>query len=347
MSSDPYPLLGLGERLQTVAELDRGDLHEGIERYAYRSFDRQWVIADDRLVDFARPDFWRARGTHQVFLTSLTSTTTLGRGPVLTATPYVPDMAHFRGSYGGKDVMPLFRDADANDPNVNPGLLATLSETLHTDIEASDLVAYVYGLGGTSAFSERFSEELSEAAGPIHIPITTDRDLFERAVAFGRDLLWWHTWGERFAPAGQSRLPAGLAREVAAVEGMPEKFDYNSAAQRLIVGTGAFEPVSEEVWNFEVSGLRVLRSWLGYRMKKRKGRKSSPLDDIRPTRWTQSSELLLLLSIVEHTVEVTPKATELLGEIVSGPLISASDLPVPTPESRKIPRQKQSETLTP
>ena len=45
-------------------------------------------------------------------------------------------------------------------------------------------------------------------------------------------------------------------------------------------------------------------------MKTRKGRKSSPLDDIRPTRWTQTNELLLLLSIIEHTIEVTPKAAD-------------------------------------
>ena len=113
---------------------------------------------------------------------------------------------------------------------------------------------------------------------------------------------------------------------------------YNAKTKQLTVGTGIFAPVSEEAWNFEVSGLRVLRSWLGYRMKNRKGRKSSDLDDIRPTRWTQSNELLLLLSILEHTIEVTPRATELLNQIVNGPLIQATDLPAPTPAQRKPPK---------
>ena len=63
---------------------------------------------------------------------------------------------------------------------------------------------------------------------------------------------------------------------------MPNDFAYDPESQTLTVGTGAFAPVSQEAWNFEVSGLRVLRSWLGYRMKTRKGKKSSPLDDIRP-----------------------------------------------------------------
>ena len=119
---------------------------------------------------------------------------------------------------------------------------------------------------------------------------------------------------------------------------MPEAHAYDPESQTLTVGTGAFSPVSEEAWNFEVSGLRVLHSWLGYRMKIRKGRKSSPLDDIRPTRWTQTNELLLVLSIIEYTLEVTPKAAALLDQIVQGPLIPAKDLPTPTPANRKPPR---------
>lgn len=73
-------------------------------------------------------------------------------------------------------------------------------------------------------------------------------------------------------------------------------------------------------------------------MKTRKGRKSSTLDEIRPTRWTQTKELLLVLSIIEHTIEATPKATALLDQIVNGPLIPASDLPTPTPANRKPPK---------
>ena len=337
-TSKPMPLLSTGPKLRSIEEIDLDDEPEGYEPYGYRSLDRQWVIADQRLIDRAGPDMWPIRGAHQVFLTTLTSMR-LGQGPALTATPYVPDLHHVRGSYGAKDVMPLHRDANGNDPNVADGLLEALSAKLATDIAAEDLFAYVYSLGATAVFADRFNEELAEAAGPIHIPITADPDLFRQAVALGRDLLWWHTWGERFAPEGQSRLPEGQAKEVHPVEGMTEGFDYDPDSQTLTVGTGAFAPVSPEAWDFEVSGLRVLRSWLGYRMKNRKGRKSSLLDDIRPTRWTQTNELLLVLSIIEHTIEVTPKAAALLDQIVEGPLIPTTDLPTPTPANRKPPKR--------
>ena len=359
--STPLPLLGTRNRLPSIDELDQSDKPEGYERYAYRSFDRQWLVADHRVADYPGPDLWQIRGPKQIFLTTLTSTK-LGQGPALTATPYVPDLHHFRGSYGARDVMPLYRDRSGRAPNITEGLLAAIADGLSHRAEAEvpnspdrpdparcpdpsgvevspeDLLAYVYAVAGTGAFTERFEAELAEAAGPIHVPITTDPDLFRRAVELGRDLLWWHTWGERFSPEGQRGLPPGEAEQLNPVEGMPEKFSYDPDTQVLTVGTGAFGSVSPEVWNFEVSGLMVVKSWLGYRMKNRKGRKSSPLDEIRPTRWTQTDELLRLLAILEHTVAVTPKATALLDEILATPLIPAADLPQPTPDQRKPPK---------
>ena len=333
----PVRLLGSGPSLPQLRGLDQGDEPEAFERYGYRSLDRQWIIADNRLADRPRPQLWAARGANQVFLTTLTSTK-LGQGPAVTATPYVPDLDYFSGR-GAKNVMPLHRSPRGEDPNVADGLLDTLSERLATEVAAENLLAYVYAIGATAAFTERFNEELAEAAGPIHVPVTADAGLFQQAVGLGRDLLWWHTWGERFAPEGHPSLPAGQAKEVHPVEGMPDDHDYDPESQTLTVGTGAFAPVSEEAWNFEVSGLRVLRSWLGYRMKNRKGRKSSPLDDIRPTRWIQTSELLLVLSIIEHTIEATPQAAAVLTQIVKGPLIPATDLPTPTPANRKPPKR--------
>lgn len=365
---EPQPLLAPSGKLRSIRRLETDAAPEGYERYGYRSLDRQWIVADHRVIDRAGPDLWRVGDGRQVFLTTLTSTK-LGSGPVVTVSPYVPDLDHFRGSYGAKNVMPLYRDA-AGSANVTDGLLAALDAAFRptpsaddpaartTDADngqadaagdheqpsaseapsAEDLLAYVYGLGGTAAFSDRFGDQLAEAAGPVRIPMTADRELFDEAVALGRDLLWRHTWGERFAPNKHAKLPEGRAVETVVASGMPESFSYDPDAEQLTVGNGVYAPVSSEVWGFEVSGLKVLPSWLGYRMKTRKGRKSSDLDDIRPTRWTQSKELLLLLSILEHTVEVAPQAADLLDRIVDGPLIRAADLPAPAPAQRKPPK---------
>lgn len=232
----------------------------------------------------------------------------------------------------------MYRDRTTQEPNLPAGLLETLSGLLGRTVAVDDLVAYIYALLGTGAFSERFAEELSEMAGPVHVPITSDPALFERAVQLGRDLLWWHTWGERFIPEGDPDILQGSAREVSPVKVYPNDFDYHSEEHLLKVGVGMFSPVSQEVWDFEVSGLKVVRSWLGYRMADRRGRKSSPLDDIRPRTWVFTEELLRLLAILEHTIEVTPTVADLLAEIVVGPLILPKDLPQPTDAERKPPK---------
>lgn len=321
--------------LRPIHALDISDLPEGIEHYGLRSFDRHWAIADNRVAGRPARVLWSIRSNQQTFLTTLTSTK-LGHGPAVTVTPYVPDLDHFSGR-GAKNVMPMYRDRSARRPNLASGLLNAMSLSIGNPVEVEDFVAYIHALLGTGAFSERFASELAEMAGPVHVPITRDPDLFARAVELGRDLLWYHTWGERFGDGGTTTLPDGPAIETSPVVGYPNSFRYRPEDQTLEVGTGRFRPVSQAVWDFEVSGLRVLRSWLGYRMAKRKGRKSSPLDDIRPKTWTFTDELLRLITILQHTIDVTPTAAQLLAEIVAGPLLLATDLPQPTEAERKPP----------
>ena len=117
--SRPITLLGSGGRLTPIHNLDAGDPPEGVERYGYRSFDRQWIIADSRVVDAPKRPLWQTRSARQVFLTTLTSTK-LGRGPALTVTPYIPDLHHFSGR-GAKDVMPLHRDSTRADTQRHSG----------------------------------------------------------------------------------------------------------------------------------------------------------------------------------------------------------------------------------
>lgn len=330
------PLLAPGDPpLKPIRELSKSDDPEAIVRYAYRSFDRSWVIADNRVADRPRPDLWAVRSDRQIYLTTLTSTR-LGAGPVLTATPYVPDLDHFRGSYGAKNVIPLWRESAATVPNLPSTLLARLGDLLHMEVTPEDLAAYVYALLGTGSFAERFTDELGEGAGPVHVPITADAATFEDAVVLGSRLLYLHTWGERYADAAPEPVP-GPVREIAAVREYPTDFAFDPDARELRVGTGRFAPVSSEVWEFEVSGLRPLRSWLGYRMASRKGKKSSPLDDIVPASWTFSDELVELLNVLEQTVALTPVAAELLDRVVTGPLVDASLLPAASDQEGKPP----------
>jgi hypothetical protein len=47
----------------------------------------------------------------------------------------------------------------------------------------------------------------------------------------GRELPWWHTWSERFAPPGKSQLLAGDILQIAPIQGYPDSFSYHADAE--------------------------------------------------------------------------------------------------------------------
>ncbi len=306
--------------------------------YAFRSFDRQRLIADNRVIDRPRPALWRTHGGGQVYLTTLT-TPPLGDGPAVTACADIPDRHHFRGSFGGRDVLPLWRDAAATEANIRPGLLDAWSKAVGLRIGPTDFLAYVYALLACPAYTTTFYAEL-ETPG-ARVPLTVDRAAFEQAIAVGEELLFLHTFGRRYRSPSR-RLPHGVARSTVAVASDPDKypneFVYDAAAKELRVGTGVFAPVSPEVWSWEISGLRVVASWLHFRMKDRGGKKSSPLDDIRPESWTPAytNEMLELLWILERTIALAPIQAKVLGDVIAGPLFDPASLP-PVPEEQRRP----------
>ena len=328
--------------VRPIAELPRSAPLPPAVRYAYRSLDRQYLIADGRLISRPRPDLWRAHGDRQLYVTSLLNHP-LGQGPALTAAADIPDLHHFRGSYGAKEIFPFLRDAEGKDTNITPYLLDTLSKALGIEVTPEDFLAYVYGALAQPTYTERFTDELGSRQ--IRVPITKDKGLFGKVRDVGARLLWLHTFCGRFVPRGKHRghVPRGKTRCVKPVPddpaGYPEEYDYNDATQTLRVGDGEFRPVAREVFDFEVSGLKVVQSWLKYRMKRGGGKKSSPLDDIRPERWTGefTTELLELLWVLGTTVEGYPEQAKLLSAVVEGICFRADELPAVPDEARKPP----------
>ena len=59
--------------------------------YAYRSFDRQYILRDARLGDFCRPVLHRLHSSQQLYMTSLL-TAVMGHGPAAVATAAIPDL---------------------------------------------------------------------------------------------------------------------------------------------------------------------------------------------------------------------------------------------------------------
>ena len=225
-------------------------------------------------------------------------------------------------------------------------MLEILGGAYQRAVSPDDFLAYVYGVLAQPAFTTCFYAQLEN--GELRVPLTKDATLFERVRAIGARLLWLHTYGERFVPEGEQRgrVAPGAARCIKAVpgdaDGYPESFTYDGTTRTLHVGDGEFAPVAPDLYEFEVSGLKVVQSWLGYRMKGGAGRKSSPLDDIRPTRWTSAftTELLELLWVLEATVATYPEQEKLLKAVVEGACFQADGLPPVPDDMRKPPRAR-------
>lgn len=307
-----------------IASLPEGAACPKPQRYGFRSFDRQFILADGRLLSRPRQPLWQSSSDKQIYLSSM-FTQPLGQGPAITVSAVVPDLHYFSGR-GAKDILPLYRDAAATQPNLHPALLPKLGKVYGRSVTVEEIASYFYALLAQPSFTERFHVELESRQ--IRIPLTTDGALFDRAVALGKELLFLHTYGERFAD-GQE-WPEPLVKSLTSVPAgrMPDSFSYDAVRQVIVVDGGEFGPVLPEVWSYEVSGLKVVQSWLAYRMKARKGRKSSPLDDITPKEWgTETiSELLRLLNLLTRTVQLHPQQESLLDDILAGPLIDFAQL---------------------
>jgi len=339
-----------------IADLKKGTAPESLLRYAYRAFDRQFTFNDPRLAKTESPSLWAAVSERNVFLIS-GMTITLGSGPAAVATGDLPDFQHFRGSFGGKDVIPLYRDSN-NSPNTDPKLVAAINNMLGESGKRIDeayhesLFAYCFGILAGTDYTTRFRAEL-ETPGP-RIPLTRDSKLFKQMADFGGQLLWLQTFGERFRTAERKGIKCDASikwsRKPTRIPTDPRDFSYDAEIAVLNIADGKLTGVSKSAWDFEVSGMHVVKKWLGYRTAKGAGRAASsdnPLDKIRPTEWEPewSDELREIVHVLTETEKLRPKGVKLLGQILEGELIAADELPHPPEELRKPPARVTGEGL--
>jgi hypothetical protein len=325
----------------TVAQ-DKGPVFPPI-RYAYRSFDHQYIVPDHRLLSRARSELWNDYSTQQVYLTCLEAHSP-EIGPPITFTSLLPDNDHYKGSFGGR-VLPLWQNSNATAPNIKASLLAHLANVYARPVKAEDMMAYLAAVMAHPGFTARFKADLVRPG--LHVPLTADATLFAEAVTLGSEVIWLHCYGERFVDSAAGRLKQAprLSKEIAptipaegaipgAPEPLPDTMDYDPAARRLKIGKGYVENVSSEMWAYEVSGMNVLRQWFSYRRKDRTkpiiGDKSppSPLDKIQPDHWLPeyTSDLLDLLNVLGRLIALEPKQADLLERICAGPLRHEDEL---------------------
>jgi hypothetical protein len=311
-------------------------------RYGFRSFDRQWIIPDNRLINQPNPELWETYSERQVYLTALARTSP-SSGPALTFTGSIPDLDHYNGR-GGR-VFPLWRDRNVSVPNISSSLLGYLGEKFQRPVTAEDFMAYIAAVAAHPAFTCRFKADFVQPG--LRVPLTAEAKIFATAAELGRTVIWLHTFGERFAdskrgrPTGPPRLPREIAPRIPTAgtisqdpAEMPDSIEYDEAKRRLLIGSGYVEDVAPEVWNYEVSGKQVLRQWFSYRKANRERpiigdrRPPSKLSEIQPAHWLAeyTTELINLLNVIGQLVGLEHAQAELLEQVCSGQTISIEEL---------------------
>ena len=308
-------------------------------RYGYRSFDRQWILPDARLINQPNAKLWTTRSDHQVYITAFSQKSPTS-GPALTLSGLVPDLDHYKGSFGGR-VFPLWADGAATITNLHRPLVAYLATAYGQPIVEDDLFSYIVALTAHPAYIERFRTEL--ATPGLRIPLTASGQAFRETAALGRQIVWLHTFGERMAdaaagrPLGAPRLSLDNRPRIAAggaipstADDMPDRIWHDTATQTLWVGSGRIAPVPAPVWSYEISGKNVLTQWFSYRRKSRERplmgdrRAPSQLGQIQPDVWLAeyTTELLDLINVLGLLVELEPRQSHMLDRVLSGPLLS-------------------------
>jgi Type ISP C-terminal specificity domain len=159
-------------------------------------------------------------------------------GPALTLTGLVPDQHHYHGR-GGR-AYPLWLDRGATRPNIKPEFLTYLAKIYGQPVKAEDVIAYVAAVMAHPAFTARFAPDLVRPG--LRLPITANAKLFAEAVALGNEVIWLHSYGERFSdpatnrPKQAPRLPKEIAPTIpadgmipSAPELLPDAMDYDPA----------------------------------------------------------------------------------------------------------------------
>lgn len=337
---------------------EQGEL-TGLTRVSFRSFDRQWIIADARVLHAPSPVLWSARSAGQVFIGEQHSVPVAAGALPLSFSKLIVDL-NYTDNRGGR-VLPLLHPDGT--PNLAPGLLDALAASVGLKLTHEDVLAYIAGVVSHPGFTATFEDELTTPG--VRVPITTDPALWTKAVELGREVVWLHTYGESFVDKAEGRelgnvrcnWPSELQPlYLEPVKEMPIKHFYDAANHAIYFTgesgdrNGVWGPVEAAVFDYTVGGMNVIGSWFKYRKKNPGGKKTSPLDDIHVTEWPHewSLEFTELLTVLTRLVALESDQKALLDEILAGELSTVDELAdagVKWPQSRddRKPRRKPTE----
>lgn len=269
----------------------------------YRPLDTRYVYDDPAWIDWFRADL-HAVYEHGPVPTLISLPRDFGRGPLSIYTELLPEQHAFKGKAGGKGVFPLWLPGDGrldDGKQIVGGRRSGFSiptlDWVHQTFPASetphqDAFDYILAVLSAPTYAQTYWGGLE--GSPPRVPLTHDPALAVRAASLGQRLR--EAWtknapnpGIRWEGAGKG--PIGTAT--------------HSAGTIHLSGGRSITGVTDGMWNFEVSGYRIIPEWLRAR-----------------TEWTatisQSKETVKTLSAVYALDRLAPELNASLDALTSG-----------------------------
>ena len=226
--------------------------------YAYRPLDRRWFYNDRRLLNRPGPQMQAAWGESNVALYALPSGT--GGGPAVWCHGLLPDYHAFRGSYGGY-AFPLYDRRPGKGPyNLRPELVTALARVYGAAATPEAIFDAMLCLLSAQSYTTRFAEDLEDVFP--HVPFPANPDDFADAARLGAEIRAVET----FARPPADRFSRGVAVAATEPTGPLGPALWRDGEIALCAdGSGLLRNIPQAVWEFSVSGYRVLPRWLAAR----------------------------------------------------------------------------------
>lgn len=276
---------------------------DAIRPTLYRPFDVRYVLYDQRMLDWPRPEVLGHMLQENVCL--LVNRQSKEDFAVLCA-----DMLTERkiaAVYDASTTVPLYLYGGdgllghGREPNLKPEFIRLVADALRLrfvndgtgDLRATvgpeGILAYLYAVMHSPSYRARYATFLRTDFP--RLPVTSDVQLFRRLAAAGRNLIDLHLM--RLSPREQPSFPVRGSNRV-------EKMEFNSR-RVFINGTQYFENVSVDVWDYRIGGYQVAHKWL----KDRKGR-ALTFDELDHYR--------RIVGTLDRTIELQAEIDSAIGE---------------------------------
>lgn len=270
----------LSQRRKNLAEME--NWRDYVVPCLYRPFDTRSLYYHPYMVDWGRPEVMRhmLAGKNVALITPKQHKDEFGA--------FITHSIGAHKSVAAYDInyyfpLYLYPSADKNQllshhelterrPNLNPTLVATLTEAYGSEPSPEEIFQYIYATLYSNVYREKYAEFLRTDFP--RIPFTSDHELFDELAALGKSLVDLHL-------LRSDELDPPIAKFEGDGDGIVQTgkkgLRYDPKTERVYINeTQYFEGVPPQVWEYQIGGYQVCHKWL----KDRKDRHLS-LDEIK------------------------------------------------------------------